>query len=287
MDEADPNATEDTKEPESSSAAKKLEKKPLMFQRKESERAALARKSSYAYKLSSEEGEEWQELDVCGPSSAEYTATDLKVTVQNKSISIASRDDRSFVKSLDYLPTRSDGGAFVVEEPQEGVSPLVSIVKRLVTLLKEGVPVPYSVIRPQFPPTIDDHDLLTSLASCSVLVRGNFYLHSRLLSSWDPQILAARTLIMFLLHTLGHVQRVGLEKVYEDNTVVSKEWIRIMLLKMALRRPNGWLPRLADNVEFLQEYSEHAQLHDQYWARVAQKNVAKLEVYKEAISTMS
>ena len=44
----------------------KQERKPLMFQKKESERAAMARKSSYAYKRSSEDGEEWLSLQVLG-----------------------------------------------------------------------------------------------------------------------------------------------------------------------------------------------------------------------------
>ena len=49
---------------QSSADASKEVRKPLMFQKKESERAATARKSSYAYKKSSEEAEEWVSLQV-------------------------------------------------------------------------------------------------------------------------------------------------------------------------------------------------------------------------------
>jgi len=42
----------------------KKEKKPLMFQKKESERAALARQNSYAYKKSLEDAEEWLPLTI-------------------------------------------------------------------------------------------------------------------------------------------------------------------------------------------------------------------------------
>jgi len=47
-------------------AAAEKERKPVMFQKKESERAAMARKSSYAYKKASEDGEGFIHLTVMG-----------------------------------------------------------------------------------------------------------------------------------------------------------------------------------------------------------------------------
>jgi DNA-directed RNA polymerase III subunit RPC5 len=257
-----------------------LEKKPVLFQKKESERAALARKSSYSYKKASEDGEEWLELSICGPQSQEFFASEQKIMSSMKNIQIASGDCKNFVKSLDYLPARSD---MFDDEPQEGSSPLVSIVKRLTAMLHRGVPVTYSVIRPQFPPTVDDADLLLSLGSCAVLVRGNFYLQSRLLL-WDhPQLAFARNFILYLLHTMGHIQRRGLEEVFRTSTAVGSEWIHTLLNQVAVRGTHGWMPRLADNIEFCLAFPETMQLHNQYWERQMKKFEAMLVVYEGSI----
>lgn len=274
VDEADPQNTEE--EPDQSK--KTMEKKPLMFQKKESERAALARKSSFGYKKASEDGEEWADLLVCGSQSAEFIASQKMVTASKLPASIASIDEgKDFVKSLDYLPARANK---FDDEPQEGVSPLVSVVKRLTAMLHRGVPVPYAVLRPQFP-AIDDVDLLKCLSSCAVLVRGNFYLQSRLLP-WDVGVMGARNFILLVLQTFGCVQRIGLEKVYEDS-LVSQEWIQIILDEVALRGSNGWTPRLMDNLQFCHDFTEQVQLHDQYWERQAKKCKQKLDQYRSAL----
>lgn len=266
-----------------------LEKKPVLFQKKESERAALARKSSYSYKKASEDGEEWAELSICGPQSKEFVAAEQKIMSPMKNIQIASGDCKNFVKSLDYLPARS--GMFN-DEPQDGTSPLVSVVKRLTAMLHRGVPVTYSVIRPQFPPSVDDADLLLSLGSCAVLVRGNFYLQSRLLL-WDqPQLAFARNFILYLLHTFGHIQRRGLEKVFRTDSstststptlVVGSEGIHTLLTQVAVRGTQGWLPRLEDNIEFCLVFPETMQLHNQYWERQGKKFESMLVVYERSI----
>lgn len=258
-----------------------LEKKPVLFQKKESERAALARKSSYSYKKASEDGEEWLELSICPPQSAEHNSCELKIMSQKKGHQIASGDCKNFVKSLDYLPSRND---VFDEEPQEGLSPLINTVKRLTAMLHRGVPVTYSAIRPQFPDTtVDDIDLLTSMGSCAVLVRGNWYLQSRLLL-WDKPVALARNFILYLLHIVGHVQRRGLQVVFEQQ--IGSEWIETILNQVACVRPGTqgyWSPRLADDIEFCLTFPETLQLHTQYWERQGKRFESKLKIYQANI----
>jgi RPC5 protein len=132
---------------------------------------------------------------------------------------------------------------------------------------------------------VDDIDLLTSLGSCAVLVRGNWYLQSHLLL-WDPPMALARNFILFLLHTVGHVQRRGLEVVFEP--IIGSEWIQTILYQVAFVRPGTqgyWSPRLADNVEFCLTFPETMQLHNQYWERQGKKFEAKLAIYQANIQT--
>ena len=278
QDQQNQTTTDDERKDQESSG---LEKKPVLFQKKESERAALARKSSYSYKKASEDGEEWLELSICPPQSAEHGSCERKIMSQKKDTQIASGDCKNFVKSLDYLPSRND---IFDEDPQEGASPLINTVKRLTAMLHRGVPVTYTAIRPQFPLTeIDDIDLLTSLGSCAVLVRGNWYLQSHLLL-WERPMVLARNFILFLLHTVGHVQRRGLQVVFERS--IGSEWIETILYQVAFVRPGTqgyWSPRLADNIEFCLNFPETLQLHHQYWERQGKKFESKLAIYQANI----
>jgi DNA-directed RNA polymerase III subunit RPC5 len=99
------------------------DRKPVGFQKKESERAALARKSSYAFKRSSEESEVWQLLKIHNATSQpaqdllqqvttvgghHHHATTNRVQPRlfhntKSSTSGASLNER-YVNSLNYLP---------------------------------------------------------------------------------------------------------------------------------------------------------------------------------------
>jgi len=125
---------------------------------------------------------------------------------------------------------------------------------------------------------VDDHDLIQCLASCALLVRGNFYLQSRLLN-WGAAHAEARTFMLYVLHTHGTLQRKGIEAVYEGSGVVTSDWIAIILQQIALRCRNGYTPRLADNLQFLQDYMEPTQIHNQYWERKSEKFKDKLTIY--------
>jgi DNA-directed RNA polymerase-3 subunit RPC5 len=276
IDESDQQAAVDEKKEEG--PGKQLEKKPLLFQKKESERAALARKSSYAYKKASEDTEEWLELTVCGPKSQLFTERQHRVFARGKPKAISSDSGRDFVQKLNFLSKSTES---YEDELLEGTSPLVPVVKRLTAIMHRGVPVPYSVLRSQFP-SVDDHDLLTALASCAVLVRGNFYLQSRLLQ-WDSHVVQARNFILFVLQSFGNVQRVGVEAVYEKSETVSSDWIETILQQIAMRDHHCWKPRISDDISFCKTFPEQVRIYSQFWDRQGARLGGKLQIYQSAI----
>mmetsp|Transcript_14858 Transcript_14858/g.17056 ORF Transcript_14858/g.17056 Transcript_14858/m.17056 type:complete len:451 (+) Transcript_14858:92-1444(+) len=280
---------EDETRREEARRRKNKEKNPLMLTKKESERAAMIRKSSYAYKRTSELEEEWQELTICGSRTPEYKYNQealISFPTRTKTISV-NNDKENFVKKLHYIGGKNDFGedddaitaAATSVTGEKDMSHLIKIVKKLTMMISKGVPVTYSVIRPIFPTRhVDDHDLIQCLASCAVLVRGNFYLQSRLLN-WGAAHAEARTFMLYVLHTHGTLQRKGIEAVYEGSGVVTSDWIAIILQQIALRCRNGYTPRLADNLQFLQDYMEPTQIHNQYWERKSEKFKDKLTIY--------
>jgi len=108
--------------------------KPLMFKKKESEKAIAARKSSYAYKRRSEESEEWIELDVHDTSSElfhekrdaylcsrEDMLRDLKLRQPQQKhgrhgdqIGLSPRE--AYMNSLCYLPTMQTPSMDLLEQ---------------------------------------------------------------------------------------------------------------------------------------------------------------------------
>ena len=263
-------------EPDEAPPEPSTEKKPLLFQKKESDRTNTARKSSYAYKKNSEESEEWVVLLSHGPGSDEYKKALSKV-VERQANNVASGDGVAFVRSLDYLPKTqedkqdSDTGEPVVEGP---TAP--KLIQKLINMLLRGWPVPYSAIRSQFA-FADDHDLLSALGSCAVLVRGNFCLQSRLLS-FEPEISHARTFILFILQTQGFVSENRLACVF-DGTYVTTGWIRMILQQVAIRTKRGWALKLEDNPGFCDAFPEQSKLHIQYWERQATRFEEKFASY--------
>lgn len=253
------------------------EKKPLMFQKKESDRTNMARKSSYAYKKASEESEEWIVLLTHGPASDEYKGALTKAT-EGPANSLATGDGVSFVQSLNYLPKNQeekldDDDRFVIhdEVPSEG-----KLVQRLITLLVRGWPVPYLVLRSQFT-SVDDQDLLIALGCCSVLVRGNFCLQSRLLGL-EPEVAHARTFVLLILQTHGFLSERRVNRVF-DGTFVTPGWIRIILQQVAKLATNGWTLKLEDNHWFCDRFPEQSKLHIQYCDRQTIRFQDKLVMY--------
>eukprot|EP00544_Gedaniella_sp_CCMP2646_P012747 CAMPEP_0202489354 /NCGR_PEP_ID=MMETSP1361-20130828/7099_1 /ASSEMBLY_ACC=CAM_ASM_000849 /TAXON_ID=210615 /ORGANISM="Staurosira complex sp., Strain CCMP2646" /LENGTH=418 /DNA_ID=CAMNT_0049119079 /DNA_START=90 /DNA_END=1349 /DNA_ORIENTATION=+ len=266
---------------EDATEEERLEKKPVMFQKKETERAAIIRKSSFAYKKASEESESWKMLVVCGPDTIPYHQAKESLTCASPSLPLVSTDATrnqnasSFVHSLNYIPPP----LFDVDNISS-TSNLSTVCAKLTFLLQRGWPVPYAVVQTQFPNT-DDPDLLTALASCAVLVRGNFVLQSRLMPL-TPALQQARTFVLLLLQKRGHVERVRLEQVFDENEAVTSEAIQMLLEQVATRGTNGWQPKLQDNLGLYELFPEQAQLHSQYWERQETRFAHFLQMYKEA-----
>jgi DNA-directed RNA polymerase III subunit RPC5 len=162
------------------------EKKPIVFQRKESERAAMIRKSSYAYKKASHDAEEWQELIVCDPHhSPQFTFNLTKIVLlsnnknQQQAILARSDDDdtnmpnstvvgMNYIQSLNYVKVSSTAPADMMmfasssassgtaaaatasSASVSGSNEVKSIIARMTVLLGNGGPIPYSILRDQF-----------------------------------------------------------------------------------------------------------------------------------------
>jgi hypothetical protein len=120
----------------------------------------------------------------------------------------------SFTSSTDHYNIKSEHSS------EDSITPKMStIVADLVRLLQSGSPIPFSLIRCQFSTTIlSDQTLLTALASCAVLVRGNFCLASKLIGGMSPSMAQARTFLLFLFQSMGVVHRPRLEHVFATTT---------------------------------------------------------------------
>ena len=268
------------------------EKKPLVFQRKESERAAMARRNSYAYKKTSEESEAWQELVVNKASSAKQTAL-LRSVIdssrqehQASSVLLADNDEKAvldnstYIQSLNYLPPTGAGDPMTI---QYTGNDLKSVTARLTMLMHRGFPIPYSLLRQNFDTVqVDDSTLLTALSVCAVLVRGNFVLNSLFLPTLADPVKRARTLILWLLQERGSVERKRLALVYRRDTqpAVSAESLLLTLQQVAKKTSRGWILKLEDdNTDRLMRLApETFELHQEYWRRQAAryKNAMKL-----------
>jgi DNA-directed RNA polymerase-3 subunit RPC5 len=265
----DVNDTQDHDMEEQDSTSK-LEKKPVLFQKKETERAALARKSSFAYKKSSEESEPWQELVVCAEpkqATARVLGGTLPSTPLLESNSFMTNAD--FLASLNYLPADTT----TVAEDITTSTP-VHVCAQLATLLQRGWPVPYAVLKEKFP----TDDILPALLSTCVSCRGNFLLQSRLLPLLTPELQQARTFILLVLQNLGLVERTRLSRVFPE---MSPEAIEMLLEQVALKCLNGWQPKLQDNPEFCDFFPQESQLYAQYWERQATRFEDQYQFYKD------
>jgi len=208
----------------------KKEKKSIMFQKKESERAALARQNSYAYKKSLEDAEEWLPLTVhdsdtpkaqevrdailcpsphtilvdntnTAPSTTTSSTTTTgpvgtgeqegSVVTNGKSQNHKSPQEM-YIQSLNYLPEAGDGvGASAGDDMQIEEGNLQHVTGKITKLLHLGWPVPYSVVRSHFSPTtVTDQDLIKALSCSAVMVRGNFVLQSHLTPYVNEPIIA-------------------------------------------------------------------------------------------------
>ena len=330
-------------------------RKPVSITKKESERAVLARRSSYAFRKSSIESEPWQNLEVHGAQSDQAIDTIERQIACPQNQQMASLSSSSaatlapmnnmnntgavnsasrYVRSLNYMPkeapasmqanaltplsannntdhntpkTGSDDDLISSDDP-------AAIVRRLVQLLHQGWPTPYSILRSHFPAEITDDSLFVALGSCAVLVQGNFCLSSKLMPFTSPDLSYARSFILFLFQTWRVVHRQRLEHVFsapmvaaigasrpknggkkpasnDDNKVMALSPEAIYMLLEQVGRPSrnaqgtgqGWVLKVDEDKTFSERYPEASIVHNQYWALQANYFEPLLQRYREDI----
>jgi RPC5 protein len=266
-----------------------LEKKPVLFQRKESERATMARKSSYAYQKASEDSESWIPLDVCLPRSPEYHQVMSQAICDpgNRQVLSEATTQSTYIQSLQYQAEGAPGlTGFKLPSASSTALDMAALTKQVTTLMLEGVPIPFVVVRASFDPMVVlDHHLLRALSACAVLVRGNFVLNSQfLLSASPPRVARCRTLILLLLQKFGNVSRPRLHQAISDTTnsdkpPLSSDRLLYLLEQVAKRSKEGWELKLPDDELFLEQFPGQVALFDQYWARQETRFQSELSRY--------
>jgi DNA-directed RNA polymerase-3 subunit RPC5 len=231
---------------------KSKQSRPVIFQRKESDRAASARISSYAYKLASEEEEDWVELEVCDEHSMEFHSSLAKVFCTTPEQCVIENDHLSnvaYVESLNYLPKDT---VDLRSKPESGVTDLRSLVDSLTTLLLGGRPIPFSIIRDHIPSQVSNLHLFTVLSACSILVRGNYCILSKLLALPRPMQLA-RTFILMLLNQ-ETLERARLERAFRSK--VSPERLLSLLRETGKQVRHGWVLKVEEDFSFQARYPD-------------------------------
>ena len=260
--------------------ASKLERKPITLQKKESERAALARKSTYAYKKHSEDSEAWKALEVYDIESMEADEVMDKVICTSTEESIMAPHfenttnserllNEQYVQTLNYLSLPNNGGEKPMSDDNEGDT-VLTCCTRLVEIMKEGYPIPFSVLRDRFPKSVANDTLFEALGSCAFLVRGNFVLDSKFLPL-RPSIAFARTFILFLFQTIEVLHRSRLEHVYDGDEEVTPEVILMLLQQVGTKTPRGWQLKVEDDPSFAEKYKAIFMVHINFWSKLSRR----------------
>ena len=325
--EASTATTEDELKQQQQEPQNNNERKSVTFRKKESERQELARKSSYGYKKASEDAEGWHSLEVYDEASLQANLVLDKVacpvehqsnnlldvegleksnyaSASNKKIQGTSLN-ATYLNTLNYLPPREDSGAQdmgkldISDNNNQGEDNLALVVSKLVKLMRLGVPIPFSLLRTEFPePTakgggISDTSLCVALGSCAVLVRGNWCLNSKLLA-YPKAMTQARTFLLCLFQSMGVVHRERLMKVFEkegdektsaeddakDDDRVTSEVIEMLLEQLGEKASDGWVLKVADDLRFTEEHPQTTLVHLQYWAKQIELFRPMIETYR-------
>ena len=289
--------------------------KPILFQKKESDRSANARRNSYAYKRASEESEEWIELDVHG-SEGKWSSVrkDMlrKVACANRDQThhlaqskFTDKDGEYYVRSLNYMESISSAFAdTTMGEPTvttalsntttgEGIdeTAVAELASKLAVLLQEGLGkmIPFSVLRSNFnSDKVSDEMLIMALSSCAVLVRGNFALKSSLAQFLKKDVMKElRDLMLLLLNMHGSIQRERLVRTYEtkastndDYTVINADIITFVLETIAKQSNGCWVAKVEDDLVFAARFPEFATCHGVYWVKKKEMLKELVELYE-------
>jgi len=337
---------EELKRQEQTASAADKGRKSIGFQKKESERQELARKSSYGYKKASEDAEGWHSLEVYDEESLqanllmarvacplEHRSKNLldfdRLRTESKSTNIPGTTPNSkYLNTLNYLPPRDDfggdgssgsGSAGAKSDGKDNNNnnnnndatdelSLAQIVKKLVPLMRQGRPIPFSLLRAEFPPeTATDEHLFVALGSCAVLVRGNWCINSKLLGYSVPMT-QARTFLLCLFQSMGVVHKERLLGVfarhpgndgndndndnyndnynYNDNDNndqdgrVTPQVVDFLLEQLGEKKSEGWVLKVADDVKFPKLHPQTTMVHLQYWAKQIESFRPMFERYR-------
>jgi DNA-directed RNA polymerase-3 subunit RPC5 len=284
---------EEARQLEKAALAANGERQALGLQKKESERAAMQRKSSYAYKKASEESEPWQDLEVSGPGGPMAAKAFEKVICPNPDdrLLVPPKDDEAnnnnnnsmnakYMQSLNYLPLSQKSKALLEEGPTDELS---KVGVQLVQMMGQGWPMPYSIVRAGFPASISDETIFQALNTCALLVRGNFILHSKYLPL-IPKVAEARTFILFILQTLEICYRARLELVFGDDDDVPSEALKMLLDQVAQKTNVGWKLKIEEDETFAERYPDAVQVHLSFWVNQIRRFGPFLEKYRQTPS---
>jgi DNA-directed RNA polymerase III subunit RPC5 len=288
---------DEEEEEEQAAAIAALDKKPLVFQRKESERAAMARKSSWAYKKSSQDAEEWHDLLVIQNDAHQRDAIVTTKVVQlsqpRETCLLQSPDspgtnlDAAYIQSLNYLPPSGRDDPMNI---QYTGSDIKSVTARLTSLMRQGCPIPFQILQDKFLDdataiAVDEVKLLSALSVCAWNVRGNYCLNSRFLPNLSEPVKRGRAFILLLLQHRGFVQRQQLMKVFSssDNdrfaTLLSADTVLVLLQQVAKKIKGGWTLKIMDDKDHLMRFPENQRLHEDYWERQAERYNDTIALY--------
>lgn len=304
--------TDDELKSQSNKLAVDASRKMISIKKRESERQASARKSSYGYKMASEDDEQWESLKICDEESLQAkqlieniecpTADqsrnlfDLR-ELEKRSSSVSTNASTSksgqtalnvnYLKTLNYLPpqdtltvkkgSKLDESIATATSFGSGIDVLLArIVSKLVRLMRQGRPIPFSLLRDQFPTDeVKDNLLFIALGYCAVMVRGNFCLNSKLLS-YPPAMAQARTFLLFMFHSMRTVYRERLSYVFghddtcdhdDDGDKVTPEIVEFLLEQLGKKTDDGWVLNVEDDEQYIENYSQSAFAHFQHWVK--------------------
>ncbi|OEU21733.1 hypothetical protein FRACYDRAFT_231878 [Fragilariopsis cylindrus CCMP1102] len=231
-------------------------RKSISFQKKESERQALARKSSYGFKKASEDSEGWHSLEVYDEKTLQANLIMGKVACP-----------------LAYQSRNLFDAKTLEKESGQKIQTTATITS--------SRPIPFSLLRAQFSTDdITDETLFAALGSCATLVRGNFCLNSKLLS-YPPAMAQARTFILCLFQSMRVIHRERLMRVFvtpeithpdsnnnnDGDDVVTTEVIGFILDQVGKQSKEGWVLKVDDDSTFAEKNPQTTVTHLQYWAK--------------------
>ncbi len=293
---------------------------PIVFKKSESERAAIQRKSSYAFKRANEDAEEWIDLEVHGFGSLarkealkkaycnnEDRTRTLEFLKSGKGSTSARDGNVGYVRSLNYLPsavideavedfTIDDsasasgvGGDDAINLEEQGEPEWKrELTSMVAALLQErgGMPIPYPVVRSRFQPCVPDDKLIDALSASAVLVRGNFVLKSSLMALSSVHIENVRDVILILMTKYGFVQRVKLYKAFQHanndmSIIVTMDVINSLLELMGRKTTNGFEMKIDDDLNFVSQFNEVAKKHSLYWDLKEMQLEKYIRLYEE------